>query len=119
MEDYPKMLPAWLADGYGYDDNDDLIRSENTGGPVFITRRTFNGGAVFQASASMTGIQLEVFEAWRVLKINHGSDWFNCPLMVGQGIVTHVARFVGKPDRKKSGLKWIVSAKIEVDTRIS
>lgn len=115
---YPSMLPPFLSQGYGYEDDDDLIRTDIQGGPSDVIKRTHQGCSAFSVSSNMTDTQFAIFEAWVTYALNGGVCWFEIPMPVGHGMVTHTARLVDKynANRATHG-KWTVSAVIEVATR--
>lgn len=118
MTAYPDFLPPFQNDGYGYDDDDDLLRTDMEAGPARVRQRARQSSSVFSVASKMTYDQFALFESWYKHKINGGVDSFDIDLAVGAGIVTHTARFIGKPSPRKSGPRyWLVSAKLEAFER--
>lgn len=115
-EKYPDALPPFLIDPYGYDEDNDLIRTDMEAGPARVRKRATQTPTVFSVSCKMTYTQLKIFESWIRHKINGGVEWFTVTLDTGSGLVEHMGRYVGKCSvRKASVLRWVVSGKIEVE----
>lgn len=116
METWPDVLPSWQK-AYGYELGDDLIRTDISGGPIAVVRRTATGSAVFSVSARMSDIQLAIFEAWVKMKIKNGLDWFLCPVITASGVVTNPVRITGgKPVHAMATPGWwTVTMKIEME----
>jgi len=115
---YPSILPPFQLDGYGYDDDDDLLRTDMDAGPSRVRRRSTQASSTFVVNSRMTYNQMAFFEAWYKHKIAAGVEPFEIDLAVGAGIVTHTARFIGKPSARHSGPRyWVMSAKIEAFER--
>lgn len=115
-EKYPDLLPPFLIDSYGYDEDNDLIRTDMEAGPARVRKRATQTPTVFSVSSKMTYTQLKIFESWIRYKINGGVEWFTVKLDTGSGLVEHMGRYVGKCSVRHGGaLTWVVSGKIEVE----
>lgn len=115
-EKYPDVLPPFLADSFGYDEDNDLIRTDMEAGPARVRRRATQTPTVFSVSSKMKHHQLKIWESWFKHKINGGEEWFNVELDTGSGLVEHMGRYVGKCSVRHTGaLTWVVSGKIEVE----
>lgn len=119
METYPHhKLPAFGATDYGYEDHDNLDRTEIAGAAEDVALRTQHSGTVCTVSSRMTYCQLRIFEAFWQYKINRGLDWFQLDLAVGQGLTEHTARWIGTYKAVRDGwFHWRVSGRIEVEAK--
>ena len=119
METYPHTkLPGFLAANYGYDDADNMERTEITGAAEDVASRTHHSGSEFSVSCRMSYCQLRIFEGFWAYKINGGLDWFLLNLDVGDGLKEHTARWIGTYSAKRDGwFHWIVSGTVEVEER--
>ncbi len=113
--EYPEILPPFLIESYGYDEENNIIRTDMEAGPSRVRRRSTQAGTIFAVSSKMTNDQLKIFESWVKYKISGGADWFSVSLDTGSGLVEYTGRYVGKCSVRRGGAgSWIVSGKIEV-----
>ncbi len=114
--EYPEMLPPFLIESYGYDEENNILRTDIDVGPYRVRRRSAQTSVVFDVSSKMTNDHLKIFETWFKYQLSGGSDWFSVALDTGMGLVEYMGRYVGKCSVRRCGpLAWIVSGKIEVD----
>lgn len=94
MENYPSNSLPLATVNYGYQDYDNIIRSENI--PTKNQIRTRQLGSMIPVQFKFTGHQLSIWESWVYNYINDGVDWFSMQIMMNGGLIDATIRLVGK-----------------------
>lgn len=116
---FPSTLPAPLIDGYGFDPESPLVKTDMDAGPARVRRRFTSRPTQYKAAWIFTQQELATFEAWFDLNAMSGAAWFSTPAWNGKGQVTVTARIPSGTFAvtKRPGLMWGVSASLEIRDR--
>lgn len=119
MATWPSTLPAPMAQGYGIDPVDPVIRTDMEVGAVRARRRTAARQDRVAVTWAFSDTELETFRDWfddDATGAAGGSAWFYIGLRIGNGgSTTEEARFTGSWRASFMGAgRWQVNATLEV-----
>ena len=120
--DWPTALPKPLADGYGFDPDSGLLRTNMESGTARVRLRYRDGPDTVSVVWRFKLAEMVTFRSFFKTDLYNGSAWFNVAILDGTATtpVTRAARFIGDsqtpPYRAKliGQVTWEVSAKLEV-----
>lgn len=116
MATYPTTLPGPQRDGYGLKVTDPTIRTEMEAGHQRVRRRSVAKHKVVSCTFKFSAAEFQVFDDWFLSESGaaSGAAWFDMPLDINGQIAQHTCRFGGMYEASLEGLRWRVSARIEV-----
>lgn len=92
MAAWPTSLPTPMFDGYGYEPEMNVIRTEMEGGAARARRRFTAVVTRFSFKLAFTQYEMDTFEAWITHEAKDGAEWFTMSVLTGRGIVSVDAR---------------------------
>ena len=119
---WPDRLPAPTYQGYGVEPQDAALRTEMEQGQARQRQQYTTVPERITLRWRFTDWEYGIFRSWYRNKAARGAAYFTIPLLSGQGIVPHRARFLAQaspfkatPSRGGAGAaRWIVTATVEV-----
>lgn len=118
MPGSPYVLPVPLMDGYAFDPQDQVARTDFEFGASRTRRRTKAQLDFVNVSWLMEDAEFTLFRSWFYADDGAagGSAWVLCDLALGQtGAKSYEVKFMrGFKPSALSGLNWRVSATLEV-----
>lgn len=117
---FPATLPRPVVDGYVLDPLDQTIRTEMEVGAPRVRRRTLARLDRVSVRWILTDAEMAIFRAWfqDPGQAAGGAGWFDLDLALGLGgIQSYEARIVQWQAPLRRGLRWELSAQLEVRVR--
>jgi len=114
--DYPKeVLPLPLVASATVTESDRrLLRTSMDSGYTVVRKRFTTVPVDFVVNLIYTQSQLSYFQAWYANTLDHGLNWFNMELPVGDSLLSvHEVRFSAEPAYSLEGKLWKVAFKIQ------
>ena len=91
--DFPKELPPFLREGYGFNHVQPFARTEMATGRA-RQRRTFQSvPSILPVSLLLSDSEAQLFEAWFAYDADDGSKWFNATIKTPEGLMPYACRF--------------------------
>ena len=116
---WPATLPQPVIDGYGFNPDSRVIKTDMDSGAARVRQRFTAGPTQYKAAWIFTQQQLATFEAWFDLDALSGAAWFTTTVWCGKGLVNVTARIPAGTFAvtKRTGMMWSVSATLEIRDR--
>jgi hypothetical protein len=121
MSAWPSSLPVISTlEGYGIEPVDAIAETEMEAGSPRARRRFTQPLTHYSVAVPMERAQLAIFETFHHYTLKDGAEWFDMPLVNGQGTTICQARISGRPPwraRRVSDTQWEVSFTLLVRNR--
>lgn len=93
---WPDWMPKAQRSGYGYDVADRRSRTDMEVGSI-IRVNYDTDETTMECTLICNSIQSQWFEKFERDMLNHGSQWFQMPIMIAGCIEMHTVRFASRP----------------------